>query len=299
MAPAAAPLELHRLSKRYGKERGVADISLRVEAGEVFGLLGSTGAGKTTIIHLVAGLLRPTSGSARIFGKDSWPGPTRQRRDLAFAPALVGLPERMDLLEFLLYMAKLHRGVRKGRIEGLADRFELHLRTPIRHLSAAGRRKVALIQALMHEAPLLVLDQPLSDLERPDDVTLLNLLREEKKAGHTVLISSSRLGDMERICDRVAILRGGLLAAVEDVESLKTRRFREVLVTFRSPVDPRGFEIDGVTVLERSERRFRLGVRGEVNTLIRTLARHDVADVHFAEPDLAAVSVNSEQAGHG
>lgn len=299
MAPGAAPLELDRLTKRYGKERGVADISLSVDAGEAFGLLGPGGAGKTTIISLVTGLTRPSSGSVRIFGKDAWPGTVRLRRDLAFAPEWVGLYQRMSLLEFLSYMARLHRGVRKGRIEGLADRFELDLGLPIRQLSGAERRKVALVQALMHEAPLLVLDDPTSELDRLAEGTLLSLLREERKSGRTVFMASSRLGDIERICDRVGILRGGLLATVEDIESLKARRFREVLVTFRSPVDPRGFEIDGVTVLERSERRLRLGVRGDVNTLIRTLARHDVSDLHFAEPDLAAVPVQSRQASHG
>lgn len=298
MASAPPPVELLRLTKRYGRARGVADVSLQVETSEVFGLLGPAGAGKTTLIHLLAGLIRPTAGSSRIFGKDSWPGSGRLRRNLAFAPASVGLYGRMDVLEFLVYMAKLHGGVRKGRTEGLADRFELDLKIPIRILSAAERRKVALVQALMHEAPLLLLDDPTSELDRLAEATLWGLLREEKKAGRTVLMSSSRLGDMERICDRVAILRGGILAAVEDVESLRARRFREVLVTFRSPVDPRGFEIDGVTVLERSERRLRLGVRGEVNTLIRTLARHDVTDVHFEEPELTALS-HSPQSGQG
>lgn len=287
--PQPLPILIDRLTKTYGKNRGVRDIDLTVERGEIFGFLGPNGAGKTTTIRVLIGLLRPTSGGARIFGRDCWGRTGRVHREIAFIPGDLSLYEQMGVLEFLSFMARLHGGVRKGRIEGLAERLELDLQRPIKHLSKGNRQKVGLVQALMHEAPLLVLDEPSAGLDPLKEVVFMQLLREERAAGRTVFLSSHNLAEVERVCDRVGIIRDGSLVTVEQVEALKANRVRQMTIIFREPVDPRAFEADGVMILERSDRRLRLSVRGDINPLIRMLARYDLQDLSFSDPSLEDV----------
>ncbi len=287
MAP--LPVEIERLSKRYGKRRGIENVTLSVSPGEIFGFLGPNGAGKTTTIRVLIGLLRPSAGRARVFGRDCWRQATHVHRDLAFIPGDLRLYEGMGVLEFLRYLARLHGGVRRGRIEGMADRLDLDLRTRIKHLSKGNRQKVGLVQALMHEAPLLVLDEPSAGLDPLMEITFMDLLREERVAGRTIFLSSHNLAEVEKVCDRVAIVREGQLVALEHIDTLKAKRVRQMSILFREPVDPRAFETDGIVVLDRGERRLRLAVRGDVNPLIRTLARFDVQDLSFSDPDLEDV----------
>ncbi|MDQ6882671.1 MAG: ABC transporter ATP-binding protein [Candidatus Dormibacteraeota bacterium] len=293
--PQPLPILIDRLTKTYGNQRGIQNIDLTVERGEVFGLLGPTGAGKTTTIRLVIGLLRPTSGGARIFGRDSWTRSGRAHREVGFIPADLRLYEQLGVMEFLRFMARLHGGVKRGRIEGLAERLELDLRDQIRHLSAANRQKVGLVQALMHEAPLLILDEPGTGLDPLIEVVFMQLLREERTAGRTVFLSSHNLSEVERVCDRVAIIRNGKLVLVEQVEALKANRVHEITITFRQPIDPRGFETDGIVILERSDRRIRMAVRGDLNPLIRSLARYDVQDLATREPSLEDIFLHYYQ----
>ena len=293
--PQPLPILLDRLTKSYGKTRGVHDIDLTVERGEIFGFLGPNGAGKTTTIRVLIGLLRPTTGGARIFGRDCWSRPGRVHREVAFIPGDLRLYEQLGVMEFLRFMARLHGGVRRGRIEGLAERLELDTRRPIKHLSKGNRQKVGLVQALMHDAPLLILDEPSSGLDPLMEVVFVQLLREERSAGRTIFLSSHNLSEVERICDRVAVIRDGTLVAVEQVEALKANRVREMTVTFRQPIDPRAFEGDGIVMLERSDRRIRIQVRGDINPLIRMLARYDLQDLTFSEPSLEEVFLHYYQ----
>ncbi len=283
------PIQLEHLTKRYGKQRGVDEITLSVEPGEVFGFLGPNGAGKTTTIRVLMGLLRPTAGTAHIFGRDCWRDPARAHRDVGFIPGDLRLYDGLGVLEFLRFAARLHGGVRQGRIEALAGRLDLGLRGKIKQLSRGNRQKVGLVQAFMHEAPLLILDEPSLGLDPLMGVMFTDLVREERAAGRTVFLSSHNLGEVERICDRVAIIREGRVVALESVDALKAKRVRQMSVLFRQPVDARVFEGDGIVVLDRGERRLRLAVRGDINPVIRSLARYDVQDLAFSEPDLEDV----------
>ncbi len=293
--PQPLPILIDRLTKSYGKQRGIQNIDLTVERGEVFGFLGPNGAGKTTTIRVLIGLLKPTSGAAKIFGRDCWARPGRVHRDVAFIPGDLRLYEQLSGRELLAFMARLHGGVKRGRIEGLAERLELDLGHQIRHLSKGNRQKVGLVQALMHEAPLLILDEPSSGLDPLMEMVFLQLLREERAAGRTVFLSSHNLSEVERVCDRVAIIRDGKLVMVEQVEALKANRVREMTITFRQPIDPRTFESDGLVMLERSDRRIRISVRGDLNPLIRTLARYDVQDLAIREPSLEDIFLHYYQ----
>jgi ABC-type multidrug transport system ATPase subunit len=289
------PIEVNHLTKRYGKYRGVEDITFSVAPGEIFGFLGPNGAGKTTTIRVLIGLLKATGGQALIFGSPCWRRTERLHRSIAFIPGDLRLYEGMSVLEFLRFMARLHGGVRRGRIEGLADRLELELHRKIKHLSKGNRQKVGLVQALMHEVPLFVLDEPSSGLDPLMEVTFLDLLREERAAGRTVFLSSHNLSEVEKVCDRVAIIRDGRLVALEHIDVLKAKRVRQMSVLFRRPIDPHAFEADGVVVVDRAERRLTLRVRGDINPLIRTLARYDVEDFTFSEPNLEDVFLHYYQ----
>lgn len=289
------PIEVNHLTKRYGKHRGVEDITLSVEPGEIFGFLGPNGAGKTTTIRVLIGLLKPTDGQALIFGGDCWRQAARLHQKIAFIPGDLRLYEGMSVIEFLHFMARLHGGVRRGRIEGLSDRLELELHRKIKHLSKGNRQKVGLVQALMHEVPLFVLDEPSSGLDPLMEVTFLDLLRGERAAGRTVFLSSHNLSEVEKVCDRVAIIRDGRLVALEHIDALKAKRLRQMSVVFRQPVDPHTFETDGIAVIDRGERRVTLRVRGDINPVIRTLARYDIEDLTFSEPSLEDVFLHYYQ----
>ena len=289
------PVEIDHLTKRYGKHRGIEDVSLAVDAGEIFGFLGPNGAGKTTTIRVLIGMLRPTAGRARIFGRDCWREPAQIHRKIGFIPGDLRLYESMRVLEFLQFAARLHGGVPRDKIDTLAGRLDLELHRPIKQLSRGNRQKVGLVQALMHEAPLLVLDEPSVGVDPLMEHTFLDLVREESAAGRTVFLSSHNLSEVERVCHRVGIIRDGRLVALEQIETLKAKRVRQMSVLFRRPVDPRDFEGDGILVLDRGERRLRLAVRGDVNPLIRTLARYDVQDLSFSEPDLEDVFLHYYQ----
>ena len=289
MPSSSHPIQLEHLTKRYGKQRGVDDVTLSVEPGEIFGFLGPNGAGKTTTIRVLIGMLRPNTGTARVFGHDCWRRPAVAHRDVGFIPGDLRLDEGMGVLEFLRFAAGLHGGVRKGRMEALAARLDLPLAGKIKHLSRGNRQKVGLVQALMHEASLLILDEPSLGLDPPMEMIFTDLIQEERAAGRTVFLSSHNLSEVERICDRVAIIREGRVVALEGVDALKAKRVRQMSVLFRQPVDPRAFEGDGIVVLDRGERRLRLAVRGDINPLIRSLAHYDVQDLSLSEPELEDV----------
>jgi ABC-2 type transport system ATP-binding protein len=290
IAGMAAVIELDRLTKRYGTARGIDDVSMTVEAGEVFGFLGPNGAGKTTTIRTLLDLLHPTSGSARVFGLDS-------RRDaLAIHARLGNLPGdfayegRLRGRELIGYLAEL-RGVRgRGRAAELAERFNADLDRPLRELSRGNRQKIGLVQAAFHDPELLVLDEPTSGLDPLMQEAFLTFVREERERGCTVLLSSHELGEVERVCDRVGIIREGRLVAVEDVGEITGRSYRHVSLAFAERVDPDEFRrLPGVMELTGDDRRVAFKTSGDVDAVIKAAARHTVTDIELVRPTLEEV----------
>jgi ABC-2 type transport system ATP-binding protein len=287
-------IALDNLTFAYGKQRGITGLTFDVTAGEIFGFLGPNGAGKTTTIRQLLGLLRPTSGRASIFGLDCWRESPRVKALVGFLPGDVRLYERMTGEEFLNFFAAFrHRyGERPQRHHALAERLDLDLRQRIRSLSKGNRQKLALVQALMHDAPLLILDEPSSGLDPLLQVELLTLLREEQARGKTIFLSSHQLPEVERIAGQVGIIREGQLVAVEGIARLKALRARQMEVTVREPVPPATFAaLPGVHVLSVTPdgRQLTLAVRGEVEPLLRLLGTLPVADLTFGPPDLESV----------
>jgi len=232
-------IETEGLTKYYGEARGIEDVTLTVEPGEVFGFLGPNGAGKTTTIRTLLDLLHPTRGSARVFGLDSRRDSVAIRARLGNLPGDFGYGKHSSGREALALLARLRGLDDLSRAEELARRFRAELDRPLGQLSRGNRQKIGLILAVFHRPELLILDEPTSGLDPLMQEEFLSLLREERERGCAVFLSSHELDEVERACDRVGIIRGGRLIAVERIADLleKTTEHRRVDVEFAEPVE--------------------------------------------------------------
>jgi ABC-2 type transport system ATP-binding protein len=283
-------IETDGLTKRYGDARGIEDVSMNVEAGEVFGFLGPNGAGKTTTIRTLLDLLHPTSGSARLFGLDSRRDSLAIRAQLGNLPGDFSYDPRLTGRELLSFLAEV-RGVRDlGRASQLAERFRADLERPLGELSRGNRQKIGLIQAFFHDPELLILDEPTGGLDPLMQEEFLELVREEGQYGKTAFLSSHELDEVQRVCDRVGIIRDGRLVAVEKVAELTGRAYRHVSLEFDGPVDASEFaQLPGVSELVTAGSRISFKVEGDLDPVVKAAARHSVHDIEVTQPTLEEV----------
>jgi ABC-2 type transport system ATP-binding protein len=284
-------IETERLTKRYGRSRGVEEVTLSVEAGEVFGLLGPNGAGKTTLIRTLLDLLHPTAGSARLFGLDSRRDSVAIRRRLGNLPGDFAYgPPALTGREILELFAQLRSVAGLGTAEALAARFHADLDRPIGQLSRGNRQKIGLLQALFHEPELLILDEPTSGLDPLMQEQFMVVVGEQRARGATVLLSSHDLDEVERVCDRVGIIRDGRLVAVERVADLVGKSYRHVSLAFAEPVDAASFaQLPGVSDVSARDGTIEFTVAGELDPVIKAAAHHSVRDIQIAHPTLEEV----------
>jgi ABC-2 type transport system ATP-binding protein len=279
-----------RLTKRYGSDRGVEDLTFSVAQGEVFGYLGPNGAGKTTTIRLLLDLVRPTSGSVRVFGLDPRRDGVALRRRLGVVPGDLRLYERLTGRDVLAYFSAL-RGLRPGpEATALAERLDADLGRPIRSLSKGNRQKVGLIQALLHRPELLVLDEPTSGLDPLVQEQVLEILREAAAEGRTVFLSSHALSEVQRVADRVGLVREGRLELVEGVETLRSRALGRVVVSF-AQMPPAGVfdALPGVRETDRRGTVVAFALDGPADPLVKALAAFEVVGLDSHEADLEDV----------
>jgi ABC-2 type transport system ATP-binding protein len=282
-----AVIETDRLTKRYGAARGIEEVSMRVGSGEVFGFLGPNGAGKTTTIRTLLDLLHPTSGAARVFGLDSRRDSMAIRARLGNLPGDFAYDPHLTGREALGTFAAL-RGMRGlGRAPALAERFGADLSRRLGELSRGNRQKIGLIQALFHEPELLVLDEPTSGLDPLMQEEFLAIIGEERARGATVFLSSHELDEVERVCDRVGIIRDGRLVAVEDVAAMRDRAYRHVMLRFGGPIDAMEFaRIPGVSDVRTDGDRLRFRVQGDLDAVVKRAAVHEIRDLEVTRPTL-------------
>lgn len=285
-----AAVRTERLTKRYGNHPALTDLDLEVRPGEIFGYLGPNGAGKTTTIRLLLDLIRPTSGRAEVLGMDVRARSVAVHHKVGYLAGDVALYEGLTGLEHLTYLGNLRGGVEPGRIRLLADRFDLDLSRPIRQLSKGNRQKVGLIQAFMHRPELAILDEPTSGLDPLMQQESHQLLRESTGEGATVLLSSHVLSEVERVADRVAILRAGRLVTVGSVSDIKARARRRLEVQFGGPVPADAFAaVPGVYDMHLHDGIARFDVEGSMDALVKVLARYEVTSMVSHEPDLEEI----------
>ncbi len=286
-----AVIETQALTKTYGrKSRGIQDVDLAVEEGEVFGFLGPNGAGKTTTIRVLLDFLRPTSGSARVFGLDSRRDSVEIRARVGNLPGEFALEDRMTGEALLRFFARL-RGMKDlGYARELADRLDAELGRPMRRLSRGNKQKIGLIQAMFHRPPLLILDEPTGGLDPLVQEEFLDIVEETRAEGRTVFFSSHVLSEVERVCDRVGIIRGGELVAVEPTNALIDKAFRRVRLVFDAPVDPKPFEaLPGVTDLKAEGTRLTFTLRESPDAMVKLAARHRLVSMEYERPSLEEV----------
>lgn len=280
-------IDTTRLTKYYGRQRGVVDVDLDIRTGEVFGFLGPNGAGKSTTIHVLVGLIRPTSGSATVLGRDAWGERDLIARRVGFLPGEFSLYERLTGAEMLGYLGRLRGGVSSAALADLVDRFDVEIDRPIRDLSMGNRQKLGLVQAFMHEPELLVLDEPTVGLDPLVQREFHRLIAEVRRAGRTVFLSSHTLSEVERLADRVGIIREGELAEVAEVAKLKQMAVRRIDFEFALPVDVAVFEsVAGVRHVEADNGIVRVDVEGPVVQLMKVAADLEIVDMHVHEADL-------------
>ena len=285
-----AAIETEQLTKNYGKNPGIRHVDLTVEEGEVFGFLGPNGAGKTTTIRTLLGFLRPSEGRAWVFGMDSRRRSVEIRARVGNLPGEFALEDRMSGEELLRFFARL-RGVKDlGYARELAGRLGADLERPMRRLSRGNKQKIGLIQAMFHRPPLLILDEPTGGLDPLVQEEFLEMVVEVRAEGRTVFLSSHVLSDVERICDRVGIIRDGRLVTVEPTDELVNKAFRHVSLTFDRPVDPQPFAaLAGVRDLKASGANLSFTLYDNLDEVIKLAARDRLVSMEYEHPSLEEV----------
>lgn len=286
-----AAIETATLTKTYPGVTAVDELDLRVEYGEIFGFLGPNGAGKSTTIRMLLDLARPTSGSAHVFGLDARRHASQIHRRIGFLPSEPGMPLELSGERYLDFVDDLRgKGPAPGR-GALAERLGADLTRRLQDMSTGNRQKVAIIQALMHDPELVLLDEPTRGLDPLVQHTFHSLLRERRDGGTTVFLSSHSLAEVDRVADRVGILRDGRLVAVESLSVLKQRATRTLELDLSSPMDPAALRaLPGVLETSADGHRLVVRVQGSVDAVLR--AAVDVAEVigvRSAEADLEDV----------
>ncbi len=285
----AAAIVTRHLTKLYAPGKGVEGLDLTVPEGSLFGFLGPNGAGKTTTIRLLLDFLRPQHGSCQIFGRDCQQEALATRQQIGFLPGEVRLPESMRVDEFLRYLEQVRKRPFDPTWERtIAEALELDTRACIRTLSKGNKQKVGLLQALAPRPRLLVLDEPTEGLDPLVQQVFYALLQSYREGGGTVFMSSHILSEVERLCDRVAILRDGRLVTTEQIEVLRRRKVRHLELEFAADVDLAQFvaQLPGATLMSAHGRSVRLAVTDGGEAIVRALASAPIADFSFAPASL-------------
>ncbi|MHB8571638.1 MAG: ABC transporter ATP-binding protein [Candidatus Dormibacteria bacterium] len=285
-------IEVERLTKSYGKKRGIIDVSFQVDEGEVFGFLGPNGAGKTTTIRLLMALLRADAGSARIAGMDSWRRSVDIKRLVGYVPGEPALDPNLTGGQILEYFAHLRGGVDQAHLSQLIERLDLDPNRRFRHYSSGNKRKVVLIQAFMHRPLLYILDEPTSGLDPLNQQEFAGMVREACAAGSSVFLSSHVLSEVEQTCTRVGIIREGRLVRVGDVAELRDIKHYEITINFAAAVPVSEFSrLHGVDHAESigNGHGVHLTMKGSADAVVKAAANHHVLSVATREPSLEDV----------
>lgn len=278
-------IEVSHITKDYGQGRGVFDLSFQVEQGEVLGFLGPNGAGKTTTIRQLMGFIRPDSGSLRIRGKDCFQEADVIQRSLGYLPGEIAFMDSMSGMEFIRFVAKMKNMKDLGRANELMGRFELNPAGKIRRMSKGMKQKIGLVCAFMQDPEILILDEPTSGLDPLMQNRFIELMMEERERGKTILMSSHIFEEVERICQRVAIIKAGHLAAVENVEKLKNTKRKKVEIEFQTVEMAAAFSRH-FPKTEQKQSSVVVQVQGNMDALLKAAGEYTVLDLDIQSQSL-------------
>ena len=285
-----AVIHTEQLTKSYGPHRGITELDLDVQEGEIFGFLGPNGAGKTTTMRVLLDLIRPTSGRAEVFGLDTTADAVAIHRRIGYLPGEFDLYDRLTGAQTIEYFANLRGGVDAGYVAELIERLDLDPSRRFKEYSRGNKQKVGLVVALQHRPDLLILDEPTAGLDPLVQQTFFAIVREARAEGRSIFLSSHIIDEVDRTCDRVAIIREGRLVQVDRIEAIRRLAFHHVELSFSTPVAPAIFEsIDGVSAVETGGNTISMRVNGPIGSVIAAAAPHGLLDVVSREPNLEDV----------
>lgn len=280
-------IEVSHLTKYYGKSRGIVDVSFNVEEGEIFGFIGPNGAGKSTTIRLLLSLIHPTEGQGKVFGLDVTKNGPEIRRDIGYLPSEVFYYEGMKVIDLLKYSASFYEGDFTERMKELSDLMELEMNRRISDLSYGNKKKVGIVQGLLHNPKLLLLDEPTSGLDPLMQRKFFDLIKEENKRGVTVFFSSHILGEVQRLCNRVGIIREGSMVEISDIRTLQQNNYKKISVT--AGLSSEFFDIEGVTNVQTENGTVNFFFKGDINAVLQKIGSVQVDDVTIEEPTLEEI----------
>jgi len=281
-------IEVNKLTKYYGKVKGIVDVSFNVEEGETFGFIGPNGAGKSTTIRLFLSLIYPTSGEAKIFGKDCIKYGPEIRQEIGYLPSEVFYYEGMKVHDLLKYSASFYKKDCSKRIKELSDLMELDLSRKIDDLSYGNKKKVGIVQGLLHSPKLIVLDEPTSGLDPLMQQKFFKLIREENERGATIFFSSHILGEVQKMCNRVAIIKEGSVINIQDIKSMQKDNYKKIRVSAEGLEEFR-FKLEGVTKFEKSNGMVNFFFKGDINSILKVISATEISDVTIEEPTLEEI----------
>ena len=269
-------IRVKNLTKDYGGRKGIFDLSFEVENGEVFGLLGPEGAGKTTVISQLLGFASASRGRCFINGKSCHTRSAEIMEFTGYLPEEISLPEDMTGLAFVRFMAEI-KGIKSiERAQQVAERFELDLDERIRKMSRRTRKKVGIVCAFMHDPAVILLDEPMGGLDALMQGRLNDLILEEKGKGKTILFASHTFEEVERICDRVGMIKKGLMVNVDDIAGIRAAKKKSYIVSFATDEDAQRFAREGFEVISLSGRQITVSLKGEMMPLVKALGSYQV-----------------------
>lgn len=282
-------IETKNLTKSYGKARGIVDVNLTVEPGEIFGFIGPNGAGKSTTIRTLLSLIYKTSGEAYIFGLDTEENKEKILEEVGYLPSEVFYYDHMKAIDLLNYSASFYKKDCSQRITELATRLELDLHKKIEDMSLGNKKKVGIIQGLLHSPKLIILDEPTSGLDPLMQQKFFEIIKEENDRGATVLFSSHILSEVQKICHRVAIIKEGQIIKVQNVHDLLQDSYKKVSLEFSNPELANTFHMNQIANLEINENKVTFIYNGDCNLLIKEMGNYSLINIEITEPSLEEV----------
>ncbi|PJI08007.1 MULTISPECIES: ABC transporter ATP-binding protein [Clostridium] len=281
-------IEIKDLTKSYGKARGISNVNLNVEQGEIFGFIGPNGAGKSTTIRTLLGLIHPTSGSATIFGKSCFEYP-EVRKELGYVPSEVFYYDNMRVIDLLKYSASFYKKDCTKRINDLAEIMNLDLKKKINDLSFGNKKKVGIVQGLLHEPKLIILDEPTGGLDPLMQQRFFELLEEENKKGATIFFSSHILSEVQKMCSRVALIKEGKIIKLEKMSTLHENSYKKISIEGKDPINKDIFNISGISAFKLKGNTASFMFKGDINSVIKRIAAMDIRNISIDEPDLEEI----------
>ena len=291
-------IETKGLTKYYGKVSGIIDLSIQIKEGEIFGFIGPNGSGKTTTIRLLLNLLFPTSGNGKIFDYDVVKDSPKIKKIVGFVPSEVSYYNNMTVKELLEYSARFYRIPLNDHFNRLVDVLDLDLTRKIDDLSMGNRKKVAVIQSLIHKPRLLILDEPTTGLDPLIQNRFFDILKEVNEKSTTIFFSSHVLSEVEKLCHKVAIIKDGRIVNVDDIRSLKEKLLSRVTFRLKDGAEDISLQTQGIISIEKNENEFSFLFRGEIAVLLKDLSQIPIENITIEEPDLEEVFMHYYEDGN-